>query len=248
MLEIKNLKVTSDNKEILKYLSLTIKNGEIHALMGPNGSGKTTLALTLLGHPKYQIVGGSLKLNGQDISQLSPDKRAKLGLFLGFQQPIEVAGVSSANFLRAALNSLKRDKASPLEFKKILDDGFKKLKIDSSFSSRGINENFSGGEKKRFEILQMSLLKPKFAILDEIDSGLDIDALKLVANSISQVANSSDKPGILLITHYSRILKFIKPDFVRILIDGRIVESGDSSLAERLEEKGYAWFKKRITN
>jgi Fe-S cluster assembly ATP-binding protein len=236
MLEIRNLHVLADDKEIIKGVSLTIKPGEIHALMGPNGSGKSSLALALAGHPRYRISSGSVKIDGEEATKLSPDKRAKAGLFLAFQHPIAIPGVSVASFLRTALKSQKKDSIMS-EFIGTLKTEMKALKIDESFASRSINDGFSGGEKKKSEVLQFSILKPKYAILDEIDSGLDVDALKKVAEQIKKI--SGPEVGILLITHYQRILKLVRPDFVHILIDGRVVESGDYKLAEEIEDKGY---------
>ena len=237
MLEIKDLHVSSDNKEILKGVSLKIKPGEIHALMGPNGSGKSSLSLALMGHPRYKITSGSIKIDGKDITALTPDKRAKFGLFLAMQYPVAVPGVSVTNFLRSSLRNLKGN-VKPAEFVQTTREKMADLKIDESFATRSINDGFSGGEKKKMEVLQLSVLKPKYAVLDETDSGLDVDALKLVAKGINNVAGPGI--GILLITHYQRILKYIQPDFVHILIDGKIVKSGNHKLAERIEEEGYA--------
>ncbi|MBI2594344.1 Fe-S cluster assembly ATPase SufC [Candidatus Curtissbacteria bacterium] len=242
MLEIRDLYVSSENKEILQGVNLTIKSGEIHALMGPNGSGKSSLSLALMGHPRYRITSGQVKLDGEDITNVTTDKRARAGLFLAMQYPIAVPGVSVANFLRTSIKNLKGT-VETAGFIKTLKTRMNELKIDSSFASRAINDGFSGGEKKKMEALQLSILQPKYAVLDEIDSGLDIDALRHIANAIA--ANSefknqnSKKLGILLITHYQRILKYIKPDYVHILVGGRIVQSGDYKLAEEIEEKGY---------
>ncbi|MDP2721047.1 MAG: Fe-S cluster assembly ATPase SufC [bacterium] len=237
MLEIRDLHVSSDNKEILKGVSLKINPGEIHVLMGPNGSGKSSLSLALMGHPRYKITSGKIILDRKDITVLTPDKRAKAGLFLAMQYPVAVPGVSVTNFLRSSLRNLKANVA-PAEFVKITKEKMAALKIDESFATRSINDGFSGGEKKKMEVLQLSVLQPKYAVLDETDSGLDVDALKLVAEGIKKT--SGPKIGILLITHYQRILKYIKPDFVHILIDGKIVKSGGHKLAERIEEEGYA--------
>lgn len=261
MLDIRNLVVESDRKKILNGVSLKIKPGEIHALMGPNGSGKSSLALALAGHPRYQITGGSVKLDGKDITSLTPDKRAKLGLFLAMQYPTAIPGVSVANFLRTARKNLATaeaqnkkgdaEKITTGEFIRGLKEKMADLKIDEGFASRGINDGFSGGEKKKMEVLQLSILEPKYAILDETDSGLDIDALKLVASSVKRVASRNknqnprskiqnpNAPGILLITHYQRILKYIKPDFVHVMVSGKIVQSGDHKLAAEIEKKGY---------
>ena len=236
MLEIRDLHVLADDKEIIKGVSLAIKPGEIHALMGPNGSGKSSLALALAGHSRYKVTSGSVKLDGKEINKLSPDKRARLGLFLAFQHPIAIPGVSVANFLRTALKSQKKDIAMP-KFISTLKTKLKDLRIDESFASRSVNDGFSGGEKKKSEVLQLSILKPKYAILDEIDSGLDVDALKKVAEQVKKI--SGPDVGTILITHYQRILKLVRPDFVHILIDGRVVESGDCKLAEEVEKKGY---------
>lgn len=240
MLTIQDLKVSSEGKNILGGVDLKIKPGEIHALMGPNGSGKSTLALALAGHPRYKIISGRVKLDGKDITHLSPDKRASLGLFLAMQYPIAIPGVSVANFLRTSIKSLKKD-TEPSEFIRNLKDKMANLKMDRGFASRGINDGFSGGEKKKMEVLQLSILEPKYAVLDEIDSGLDVDALKLVASSIKKA--SGPKVGILLITHYQRVLKCINPDFVHVLVDGKIVKSGSSRLAEQVEKKGYSRIK-----
>lgn len=237
MLEIQNLHVSTDNKEILKGVNLIINKGEVHAVMGPNGSGKSSLSLALMGHPRYKITAGKILLDGKNINLLTPDKRAKLGLFLAMQYPVAVPGVSVFNLLRSANKNLEREKISALEFQNKVKKEMKGLKIDEKFLTRSINDGFSGGEKKKAEILQLSILKPKYAILDETDSGLDVDALKTVSKGISTVAGSDI--GILLITHYQRILKYVKPDFVHILVDGRIVKSGDFKLAEEIEEKGY---------
>ncbi len=237
MLEIKNLHVSTDNKEILKGLNLSINQGEIHAIMGPNGSGKSSLSLVLMGHPRYKITKGSIKLNGQDLTSLTPDKRAKLGLFLAMQYPVAVPGVSVFNLLRSANKNLDSQKVPALEFQKIVKKEMKNLKIDEKFLTRSINDGFSGGEKKKMETLQLSILRPKYAILDETDSGLDVDALKIVSMGINNVF--SKNLGILLITHYQRILKYVNPDFVHILVDGKIVKSGGAALAAVVEEKGY---------
>ena len=237
MLEIKDLHVYSENKQILKGVSLKIKPGEIHAFMGPNGSGKSSLSLALMGHPRYKITSGKIKIDGKDITSATTDKRAKLGLFLAMQYPVAVLGVSVTNFLRSSLRNLKGN-ITPAEFVKTTKSRMADLKIDESFATRSINDGFSGGEKKKMEVLQLSILQPKYAVLDETDSGLDVDALKLVAVGIKKA--SGPKIGIILITHYQRILRYIKPDFVHILVDGKIVKSGDYKLAERIEEKGYA--------
>jgi Fe-S cluster assembly ATP-binding protein len=238
MLEIHNLVVETDNKRILNGVSLMIKPGEIHAIMGPNGSGKSSLSLALMGHPRYKITKGKVLIDGNDITTLTPDKRAKLGLFLAMQYPVAVPGVSVANFLRTAARNLKDKVPVPGEFVSEVKKEIKNLKLDENFISRGINDGFSGGEKKKVEILQMEILKPKYAVLDETDSGLDIDALKIVASGIKKA--SGPKVGIMLITHYQRILKYIQPDFVHIFVDGKIAKSGSFKLAEELEKEGYS--------
>ncbi|MCH2396863.1 MAG: Fe-S cluster assembly ATPase SufC [Nitrososphaerales archaeon] len=244
-LEVKDLHVSVENKPILKGLTLTVNKGENHAIMGPNGSGKSTLANTLMGHPKYVVDKGEILIDGEDIITLSPDKRAKKGLFLAFQYPHEVSGVSVFNFLRSSFNSVsKTPDAKPLSiigFRKYLREKMEVLGVEESFVKRYLNEGFSGGEKKKSEILQMAVLQPKIAVLDETDSGLDIDALKIVSDAVNKM--SGPDLGILLITHYQRILKYVKPEFVHVLMDGRIVKSGSMSLAEELENKGYDWIR-----
>ena len=247
-LDIKDLHVSVEGKPILKGLSLTVNKGENHAIMGPNGSGKSTLANTLMGHPKYVVDKGDILIDGENIVKLSPDKRAKKGLFLAFQYPHEVSGVSVFNFLRSSFNSITETPDSkPLSiiaFRKYLREKMEILDIEESFVKRYLNEGFSGGEKKKSEILQMAVLKPKIAVLDETDSGLDIDALKIVSAAVNTM--SGPDLGILLITHYQRILKYVKPKFVHVLIDGRIVKSGSMSLAEELENKGYDWIRESL--
>lgn len=239
MLEIKNLHINYEGKKILKGVNLNLEKGKIHALMGPNGSGKTTLAYVLMGHPKYKITSGEILLNGKDLVKMSPDERAKKGLFLSFQQPIEISGVTISNFLRQAYNSLNKDKLSLLEFRHLLEKKCKELGIDPKFLNRYLNEGFSGGEKKKVEILQLLVLSPKIAVLDETDSGLDIDALKKVAEGVNKFMNK--EKTILIITHYKRILDYVKPDKVFIMINGKIVVEGGSDLVDHLEEKGYGW-------
>jgi len=244
-LSIKNLRVSIDEKVILKDLSLEVKLGEIHALMGPNGSGKSTLAYALAGHPKYEVEDGEVWMDGVNLLELTPDERAKMGLFLAFQYPTAIPGISMANFLRTAVNAVKgekngddKKKGIPItEFRKIMTEKMDLLKMDKSFARRYLNEGFSGGEKKRAEILQMALLDPKYAILDETDSGLDIDALKIVSEGVN--ALTGPNRSFLIITHYQRILNYIKPDFVHVLFNGQIIESGGPELALRLEEEGY---------
>lgn len=241
-LVIKNLHATVDNKEILRGITLTVNSGEVHAIMGPNGSGKSTLCHILMGHPKYTITKGSIELDGVSIMDMSPDQRAKLGLFLSFQYPQEIPGVKYANFLRQAKNALLAAAGKPVvkipDFIKTLKEKIKLLKFPENFLERAVNEGFSGGEKKRAEILQMAIFEPKFAILDETDSGLDVDALKIVAKGANTIAKET-QCGVLLITHYQRILNYIKPDFVHIMIEGRIVKTGTMELVEDIEAKGY---------
>jgi len=248
-LVIKNLHVSIDGKEILKGLDLTIKQGEIHAIMGPNGTGKSTLAYTLMGHPSYEVTEGEVSFDGKNVLDLEPDERSRLGIFLAFQYPVAIPGVTVANFLRSAINSRRRaanpeDKGVPIpEFRKMLKEKMGVLKMDQSFAGRYLNEGFSGGEKKRAEILQMATLTPKIAILDETDSGLDIDALRIVSEGVN--ALSGPELGVLVITHYQRLLNYIKPDFVHIMMNGRIVESGGPELALHLEEQGYDWVREK---
>ncbi len=238
---IKDLHVSIDGQKILNGVNLVVKKGEVCALMGPNGSGKSTLAYTLMGHPKYQVDQGEAWYKDKNIFELSPDERAKLGLFLSFQYPQEIPGVSVSNFLRTAHNALKPNKISVPDFVKLLKEKMKLLKIDDSFSRRYLNEGFSGGEKKRAEILQLAVLQPEMAILDETDSGLDIDSLKVVAEGVNQLIGPD--MGILVITHYQRLLNYIKPDKVHVMIKGRIVKSGGKELAEELEARGYDEYK-----
>lgn len=251
-LVIENLHVQVEETEILKGVDLTIHSGEIHAIMGPNGTGKSTLAYALMGHPKYEITAGKALLDGVDVLELEPDERSHEGLFLAFQYPVAVPGVSVANFLRTALNARRKahdpeDKGITVpEFRKLLREKLEMLEMDTSFAGRYLNDGFSGGEKKRVEILQMATLDPKFSILDETDSGLDIDALKVVADGVNTIKDEDQ--GILLITHYQRILNYIKPDFVHVMLDGRIAESGGPELAVKLEERGYEWLRERHPN
>lgn len=235
-LEIKDLNVSVDGNKILNGINLRIREGEIHILMGPNGSGKTTLSNTIIGHPKYSVETGSITFDGQDILQLKPDQRAKLGLFLAFQNPIEIPGVKIFNFLKTAHSNLHSNKTTVEEFETSLKEKFNQLNIPTLFMDRYLNEGFSGGEKKMFEILQMFVLKPKIAIIDETDSGLDVDTLKTIAESIKTISKNT---GLLIITHYDRILRYIKPDFVHVMIGGRIVKSGGMELAEFVEKNGY---------
>lgn len=248
-LEIKNLHVNVEGTEILKGVNLTINQGEIHALMGPNGSGKSTLAYSLMGHPSYEVTDGEAIFKGENILEMDPDERAKLGVFLAFQYPVSIPGVSVANFLRSAINARRKvddpeDKGIPVvEFRKLLKEKMDLLEMDHEFAGRYLNDGFSGGEKKRAEILQMATLEPQIAILDETDSGLDIDALKIVASGVNALAGPN--LGVLVITHYQRILNYIKPDWVHIMLEGKIVETGKAELAEHLEEQGYDWIREK---
>jgi Fe-S cluster assembly ATP-binding protein len=248
-LVIKNLHVSIGDKEILKGVDLTIKQGEIHAIMGPNGTGKSTLAYTLMGHPGYTVTGGEVRFKDKNVLELEPDERAREGLFLAFQYPVAIPGVTVANFLRTAINARRRavssdDKGIPIpEFRKMLKQQMDLLKMDNAFAGRYLNDGFSGGEKKRAEILQLAALRPEIAILDETDSGLDIDALRVVAEGVN--ALSGPALGVLVITHYQRLLNYIKPQFVHIMLDGRIVESGGPDLALHLEEQGYDWVREK---
>jgi len=248
-LSIKNLHVSIEDNEILKGLDLEIKAGEIHAIMGPNGTGKSTLAYSLMGHPTYDVTEGEVLFNGEDLLEMDPDERSRAGLFLAFQYPVAIPGVTVANFLRTAINSRRRaenpdDKGiSILEFRNMLKEKMDLLKMDHAFAGRYLNDGFSGGEKKRAEILQMATLKPKIAILDETDSGLDIDALRIVSDGVNALAG--DDLGVLVITHYQRLLNYIKPDYVHVMYAGRIVESGGPELALRLEEEGYDWVREK---
>ncbi|HET7558568.1 MAG TPA: Fe-S cluster assembly ATPase SufC [Limnochordia bacterium] len=238
-LAIKDLHAAINGKEILKGVDLEVNGGEVHAIMGPNGSGKSTLANSVMGHPRYEITSGEVTLNGQDLLSLAVDERARAGVFMAFQYPSEVPGVTVANFLRSALNA-RRPKGQEIsvgEFAKLLREKMRLLEMDPSFAGRYLNEGFSGGEKKRNEILQMAMLQPHIAILDETDSGLDIDALKIVSDGVN--AQRSDDLGVLVITHYERILRYLQPDFVHVFIDGRVVKSGGRELAAQLEEQGY---------
>ncbi len=243
-LEIRNLHVNVEDQEILKGVNLTVHEGEIHALMGPNGSGKSTLAYTIAGHPKYEVTEGEILLNGENVLEMEPDERSKAGLFLAFQYPVAIPGVTVANFLRMAINAHREsrgeEKISPMEFRQLLLKRMEMLRIDRSFAGRYLNEGFSGGEKKRAEILQMAVLEPKIAILDETDSGLDIDALRVVSDGVNTLKEELGM-GVLVITHYQRILNYVRPDYVHIMVDGRILASGGPELAVELEEKGYDW-------
>ena len=245
MLEIKNLHAAIDGNEILKGINLTVKKGEIHAIMGPNGSGKSTLAKVLAGHPQYEVTAGEVIYEGRNLLELAPDARAREGVFMAFQYPIEVPGVSNAQFLRLAYNEKKKhhgeEELDPLEFKDLLKERAKVVEMDASFMTRSVNEGFSGGEKKRNEILQMAVLEPKLAVLDETDSGLDIDALRVVANGVNQLHTPDN--AIIVVTHYQRLLNYIVPDFVHVLADGRIAREGGKELALELELKGYDWIK-----
>ena len=248
-LEIKDLHVSIDGKEILKGVNLIAKQGEVHAIMGPNGTGKSTLAYTLMGHPSYTVTKGEVLFKGQNVLELQPDERSRLGMFLAFQYPVAISGVTVANFLRTAVNARRRaqnkeDKGMPIpEFRKMLKEKMELLKMDQSFAGRYLNEGFSGGEKKRAEILQMATLKPEIAILDETDSGLDIDALRIVSEGVN--ALMSEELGVLIITHYQRLLNYIRPDYVHVMLGGRIIESGGPDLALHLEEKGYEWIREK---
>lgn len=247
-LEIKNLHVSINDQPILKGIDLLVRQGEIHALMGPNGSGKSTLAYTLAGHPAYEPTSGQVIYDGLDLLDMGADERSRAGLFLAFQYPVAVPGVTVANFLRQALNARRRaedseDKGVPIPiFRRLLTEKMDMLNIDHKFAGRYLNDGFSGGEKKRAEILQMATLEPKIAVLDETDSGLDIDALRIVSEGANKL-NEKIGMGMLVITHYQRILNYIQPDFVHVMLDGRIVESGDAKLALQLEEKGYDWLR-----
>lgn len=249
VLEIRNLHAAVEGTEILRGVDLQVRQGEIHALMGPNGTGKSTLAKVLLGHPGYEVTEGEAFLDGESILDMDPDERSRKGLFLAFQYPASVPGLTVANFLRSAVNAHRREHdpeykgISIPEFRKLLVDKMDLLEMKHDFAGRYLNDGFSGGEKKRNEILQMATLEPKIAILDETDSGLDIDALRIVSNGVNALRGPD--LGVLIITHYQRILNYIKPDFVHILMDGRIVQSGDAGLAQQLEERGYGWLREQ---
>ena len=242
ILEIRDLHVTVDiedgTKEILRGVDLTVKSGETHAIMGPNGSGKSTLAYSIAGHPKYNLTSGTVTLDGEDVLAMKVDERARAGLFLAMQYPVEVPGVTVSNFLRTAKTAIDGEAPKLRTWVKEMKGAMEALRMDPTFAERNVNEGFSGGEKKRHEILQMELLHPRIAILDETDSGLDVDALKVVSEGVNRVKEGSDI-GVLLITHYTRILRYIKPDFVHVFVDGKIVEEGGEELADRLEDEGY---------
>jgi Fe-S cluster assembly ATP-binding protein len=245
MLSIKNLHASIGDKEILKGINLEVKAGEIHAIMGPNGAGKSTLASIIAGNENYEVTEGEISLDGEDLSELAPEERAHKGVFLSFQYPVEIPGVSVTNFMRTAINETRKanklEEMPANEMLKFIREKSELLEIDRKFLSRSLNEGFSGGEKKRNEIFQMAMLEPKLAILDETDSGLDIDALRIVANGVNKL--KSDKNAIVVITHYQRLLDYIVPDFVHVLYNGKIVKSGGAALAHELEEKGYDWIK-----
>lgn len=245
-LEIKDLHVSvilddENTKPILKGVNLTIKSGEIHAIMGPNGSGKSTLASTIAGHPKYTVDSGEILLDGEDVTKMSVDERARAGLFLAMQYPVEIPGVTMSNFLRSAKTAVSGEAPALRTWTKDVKAAMNELKIDPDFVARNVNEGFSGGEKKRHEILQLELLQPKFAILDETDSGLDIDALQVVSEGVNRAHEANDL-GVMLITHYTRILRYIKPDFVHVFVDGHVADQGGPELADRLEEEGYVGY------
>jgi len=248
MLKIKDLKVEIEGKEIIKGLSLEINKGEVHAIMGPNGAGKSTLSAVIAGRDEYDVTGGSIEFDGKDIMDMAPEDRAHAGVFLSFQYPVEIPGVSVTNFIKSALNETRKARGlDPMPAKdmlKLMREKQAILEMDKQFMSRSLNEGFSGGEKKRNEIFQMAMLDPKLAILDETDSGLDIDALRIVANGVNKLKNEDN--AVMIITHYQRLLDHIIPDFVHVLYDGKIVKSGDKNLALELEEKGYDWIKKEI--
>ena len=249
MLEIKNLTANVGDKEILKGISLTVNPGEVHAIMGPNGSGKSTLAQVLAGHPAYTVTGGEVLYEGEDLLDLEPEERAQKGIFLAFQYPVEVPGVSNAYFLRAAYNEIRKSKgleeADPMDFIDLLEEKLKVVEWGPEIMQRSVNHGFSGGEKKRNEILQMAVLEPKLALLDETDSGLDIDALRVVATGVNSLR--SPQRAIVMVTHYQRLLDYIEPDFVHVLSDGRILRTGDKSLALELEKRGYDWVKQEAS-
>ena len=245
VLEVKDLHVSVETeqgtKQILKGVDLTVKQGEIHAIMGPNGSGKSTLAYSIAGHPKYHVESGSVLLDGAEVLTMSVDERARAGIFLAMQYPVEIPGVRMTDFLRTAKTAIDGEAPAIRSWIKEVNEAMKSLRMDKSFGERNVNEGFSGGEKKRHEILQLELLKPKFAVLDETDSGLDVDALKIVSEGVNRAHEANDL-GVLLITHYTRILRYIKPSFVHVFVDGRIAEEGGPELAERLENEGYDRF------
>jgi Fe-S cluster assembly ATP-binding protein len=243
LLEVKDLRVKVENKEILKGLSLSVNPGEVHAIMGPNGSGKSTLARALSGHPAYEVTGGSVTYDGKNLLEMAPEDRAREGVFMAFQYPVEIPGINNTYFLKAALNAVRKNRGEQeldaVEFMQLVRQKAKLLEVDQAMLGRSVNEGFSGGEKKRNEIFQMAVLEPRLAILDETDSGLDIDALKIVSHGVN--ALRSPKRAIVVVTHYQRLLNYIVPDFVHVLNDGRIVRSGGKELALELEEKGYGW-------
>jgi Fe-S cluster assembly ATP-binding protein len=243
-LEIRNLHVRTEEREILHGVDLAVKKGETHALMGPNGSGKSTLANALMGSPSYEVTDGRVLLNGEDLTEADPDERARAGLFMAFQYPATIPGVSVANFMRMAVNARRAEPIKVKEFGDLLKRHMELLRIDRAFTSRYLNEGFSGGEKKRAEILQLAMLQPEFAVLDETDSGLDIDALRIVAEGVN--AMRTEERGFLIITHYTRVLSYVRPDFVHIMLDGRIVREGGPELADELEEKGYEWVREEV--
>ena len=244
LLKIENLRVEIDGQEIVKGLDLEVGEGEIHAIMGPNGSGKSTLANVLMGHPRYDVTGGTVEFRGEDVFELEADERAKLGMFLAFQYPSEVPGVSVANFLRTAVNSVREEELGPMDMYRLIQEKMKIMQMDPKFAERYLNEGFSGGEKKRNEILQMLMLEPRLAIMDETDSGLDIDALQVVAKGINELRGPEF--SAIIITHYQRILRYIEPDRVHVMLDGRIVTSGGKELALDLEDKGYDWVRQEF--
>ncbi len=246
VLTIKDLHVEIDGKEILKGVNLEVKGGEIHAIMGPNGTGKSTLSSAIMGHPKYEVTSGSITMDGEDVLEMEVDERAKAGLFLAMQYPSEISGVTNADFMRSAINSKREEgnEISLMKFIKEMDKQMELLEMDPDMAQRYLNEGFSGGEKKRNEILQLMMLKPSIAILDEIDSGLDIDALKVVSKGINQMR--SEDFGCLMITHYQRLLNYITPDYVHVMMQGKIVKSGGAELAQRLEAEGYEWIKEEL--